>query len=76
MMAMVESMRNIVERSAFGVCQALSDMIGIRVGKVRLFFIYTSFVALGSPAIIYLILAFWMNMKRYVANSAARLVLD
>jgi phage shock protein PspC (stress-responsive transcriptional regulator) len=49
--------------------------MGIRVSRVRLFFIYTSFIAMGSPAILYLILAFWMNMKRYFANSA-RLVLD
>ncbi len=75
MMKMIESTRNLVERSAFGVCQALSDYMGIRVSRVRLFFIYTSFIAMGSPAILYLILAFWMNMKRYFANSA-RLVLD
>jgi len=33
--------------------------------RIRLFFIYTTFLTLGSPLIIYMILAFWMNIKNY-----------
>jgi phage shock protein C len=65
MIKIVEQMRSLVERSAFGVCQDIGDRIGIRASQVRLFFIYTSFIALGSPLIIYMILAFWMNVKKY-----------
>ena len=65
MIKIIDKTRNLVERSAFGVCQDIGDRIGIRASQVRLFFIYTSFIALGSPLIIYLTLAFWMNVKKY-----------
>ena len=65
MIDIVDKTRSIVERSAFGVCQDIGDRIGIRASRVRLFFIYTSFIALGSPLIIYLTLAFCMNVKKY-----------
>jgi hypothetical protein len=31
-----------------------------------MWFIYISFLTLGSPVVIYMIAAFWMNMKRYI----------
>ncbi|MER3497926.1 MAG: hypothetical protein C4308_04465 [Chitinophagaceae bacterium] len=34
--------------------------------RIRLWFIYISLLTVGSPIIIYMILAFWMNMKRYM----------
>ena len=61
----IETARNLVERSVFGVCQALGDRFGIEASKVRLYFIYTSFIAMGSPLIIYLVMAFWINLKKY-----------
>ena len=61
----IESMRSLVERSVFGVCQELGDRLGIKASKVRLYFIYTSFIAMGSPLIIYLVMAFWLNLKKY-----------
>ncbi|RMG81189.1 MAG: PspC family transcriptional regulator, partial [Bacteroidetes bacterium] len=33
---------------------------------VRVYFIYLSFVTFGSPVILYLFLAFWLNIKRYI----------
>ena len=61
----IETARNLVERSVFGVCQELGDRFGIEASKVRLYFIYTSFIAMGSPLIIYLVMAFWINLKKY-----------
>jgi len=63
--SIVEYFRNLVEKSAFGVCQALGDGLGIQASKIRLYFIYTSFITMGSPVVIYLIIAFWMNVKKY-----------
>jgi phage shock protein PspC (stress-responsive transcriptional regulator) len=63
---LVEYWRNIIEKSAFGVCQAIGDFYGIQASKIRLYFIYTSFITVGSPLVLYLILAFWMNVKRYL----------
>jgi phage shock protein PspC (stress-responsive transcriptional regulator) len=72
---MIEYFRNIIEKSAFGVCQAIGDYLGIQASKIRLYFIYTSFITMGSPLVIYLILAFWMNVRKYLQNKA-RLLWD
>jgi len=57
--------KSLVEKPAFGVCSYLGERFRISTARIRLYFIYTSFVGLGSPIIIYLILAFWLNLKRY-----------
>ena len=58
-----------MERSAFGVCSYLGDKMGLASARVRMYFIYLSFATLGSPIIIYLFVAFWLNVKRYIKNS-------
>ncbi len=63
---MVERIRDYFERRGFEVCARLGDRMGIRPSVVRLYFIYTSFLTLGSPFIFYLILAFWIRVKDYV----------
>ncbi|MEK6548012.1 MAG: PspC family transcriptional regulator, partial [Bacteroidota bacterium] len=55
-----------VENQAFGVCTRLGEKFKISTSSIRLYFIYTSFLTLGSPIIIYLFLAFWMNIRRYL----------
>ena len=42
--------------------------MGLSTSTVRLYFIYLSFVALGSPVIVYLFLAFWLNIRRYLGK--------
>lgn len=58
--------KNFIEWKAFGVCAAIGDKLGVASSRIRLWFIYISFLTMGSPIIIYMILAFWMNMKRYI----------
>jgi phage shock protein PspC (stress-responsive transcriptional regulator) len=58
--------KNFIEWQAFGVCTAIGEKIGIATSRIRMWFIYASFLTLGSPVIIYMIMAFWMNMKRYI----------
>lgn len=58
-----KSLRDIIEMNVYGVCAYLGRKMAIPSKKVRLFFIYTSFLALGSPIIIYLILTFILNLK-------------
>jgi len=53
------------EYKVFGVCTELGDKMGIPTFYIRSFFIYTSFLTFGSPLIIYLGLAFLMNMRKY-----------
>jgi len=58
--------KDFIEWKAFGVCTAIGERLGIATSRIRLWFIYISFMTLGSPVIIYMILAFWLNMKRYI----------
>lgn len=54
------------EKQAFGVCTYLGEKLGLPTIRIRLFFIYASFIAIGSPIIIYLTLAFLMNLRSYL----------
>jgi len=58
--------KNFIEWKAFGVCAAIGNRLGIATARIRLWFIYISFLTLGSPIIVYMILAFWMNIKHYI----------
>ena len=62
----MEKIREFLELRAFGVCNAIGERLGIASSKIRMWFIYISFLTMGSPVIIYMILAFWVNMKNYV----------
>lgn len=55
-----------IEQHAYGVCTHLGEKFGISTASIRLYFVYLSFITVGSPVIIYLILAFWMNIRRYL----------
>lgn len=61
-----------IEKSAFGVCSAIGEKLGINTQRIRMYFIYTSCLTLGSPVLFYLIVAFWLNMKRYTMESRTR----
>jgi phage shock protein PspC (stress-responsive transcriptional regulator) len=67
-MTFIETIKKFFERQAFGVCTAIGERLQMRTSVIRLFFIYTSFLAIGSPIIIYMILAFWIKMKSYVKS--------
>ncbi len=65
---MIHQIKNLLEKRAFGVCSYLGQKMGIASARVRIYFIYISFVALGSPVIFYLFVAFWLNIKNYIRN--------
>ena len=62
----MNKLRSFVEWNAFGVCSAIGARLGIATSKIRMYFIYTSILTMGSPIIIYLILAFWRNIRKYI----------
>lgn len=62
----VYQLKSFIEYQAFGVCSAIGEKIGVATSRIRMWFIYISFLTLGSPVIVYMVLAFWMNLKRYV----------
>ncbi|MDI9366515.1 MAG: PspC domain-containing protein [Flavobacterium sp.] len=66
----MDKIRAFFEVNAFGVCTALGEKLGIATTRIRMWFIYISFITIGSPIIVYMILAFWLNIKHYI--TAAR----
>nr|WP_255593811.1 PspC domain-containing protein [Pontibacter sp. HSC-14F20] len=44
----------------------LGEKLGIASSSIRLSFIYISFFTLGSPVILYFIMAFWMNVSKHL----------
>ena len=60
----MKRLQTFLERQAFGVCTKLGEKIGIASSEIRLFFIYTSFLTLGSPILVYLSMAFLMNIRK------------
>jgi len=64
----MNKLKNFIEWKLFGVCSAIGDKMGIAPSRIRTWFIYISFLTLGSPLIVYFILAFWMNIKRYILS--------
>ncbi len=61
--------KDFIEWKVFGVCTALGEKMGVATSTIRKYFIYISCLTMGSPLIIYLFVAFWMNIKRYVWNA-------
>ncbi len=75
-MESVEKIREYIEPKAFGVCSYLGEKIGIASAQVRLFFIYTTFISNWSPLMIYLILAFWLNLRNYIGSFRSNNIRD
>ena len=59
----IEKSRDFIESSVYGVCSYLGRKLNMPSKKVRMFFVYASFLTLGSPVIIYLTLAFILNLR-------------
>lgn len=65
----MDNIKFFVEKRVFGVCSFLGEKFSISSSRIRLYFIYTSFITMGSPVILYLVLAFWLNLKKYMRLS-------
>ncbi|MDR0792162.1 MAG: PspC domain-containing protein [Chitinophagaceae bacterium] len=65
----MNKLKGFIEWRAFGVCSALGSRFGIAASRIRMWFIYISFLTIGSPVIIYMTLAFFMNIKRYILSA-------
>ena len=62
---MINKIQSYFEKQAFGVCGWLGQKLGIKSSRIRIYFIYTSFITLGSPLILYLTMAFFLEHKDY-----------
>lgn len=64
----MERIKLLIEQKVFGVCSYIGERIGVSPSTVRLYFIYTTFINISSPLIIYLVMAFWVNIKKYISS--------
>ncbi|PCJ65952.1 MAG: PspC family transcriptional regulator [Bacteroidetes bacterium] len=64
----MDQIKKNIENYAFGVCSYLGEKFNINSGTIRLYFIYISFFTLGSPVVIYFIVAFWLNIRHYLTS--------
>jgi phage shock protein C len=63
---MVNKIRTYFESNLFGVCSYLGEKLDMPSSKIRLFFIYASFLTAGSPVIVYMTMAFIIKLKDYI----------
>lgn len=62
-----------LEQRSFGVCSYLGERLGISISKIRLFFIYSSFLAVGFPVIFYLLAGIVLDIRNYIKRTRNRL---
>lgn len=62
---MIGRIKALFEEKAFGVCAWWGEKLRLKTAKIRMFFIYISFLTLGSPLVIYLVMAFILEHKEY-----------
>lgn len=62
-----------LEQRSFGVCSYLGERFGISISKIRLFFIYTSFLAAGFPIIFYLLAGIVLDVRNYIKRTRTSL---
>lgn len=65
----MNKVRYFIEWQVFGVCTAIGERMGIATSTIRKYFIYISFLTMGSPVVVYFFVAFWLNIKRYIFNA-------
>ncbi|PTS97719.1 MULTISPECIES: PspC domain-containing protein [Pedobacter] len=61
------------EKQSFGVCTYLADKLNISISKIRLFFIYSSFLAVGFPIIFYVLAALVLDVRHYIKKIRLRI---
>lgn len=62
-----------LEQRSFGVCSYIGERLGISISKIRLFFIYSSFLAVGFPVIFYLLAGIVLDIRNYIKRTRNRL---
>ena len=69
---MLQRIITFFERHSFGVCTYLGERFHVSISKIRLFFIYSSFLAVGFPLIMYIFAGIVLDIRNYVKRSHTR----
>lgn len=73
---MINKILSFFEKKTFGVCSWLGEKLHLKSSRIRMSFIYLSFLTFGSPIIFYLIMAFLLEHKEYLKFKKRRSVWD
>lgn len=73
---MINKISAYFEKQTFGVCAWWGDKLQLKSSRIRMFFIYLSFLTFGSPVFIYLIMAFILEHKEYFKLKKRKSVWD
>lgn len=65
----MNNIRYTVENELFGVCSKLGEKLNLSASSIRVYFIYASFLTFGSPVIVYLFLAFWIEVRKHIRRN-------
>ncbi|WP_343531951.1 PspC family transcriptional regulator [Pedobacter sp.] len=60
------------EQRSFGVSAYLASKLNMSTAKVRLFFIYSSFLAVGFPILFYVLAAVVLDIRNYMKRIRLR----
>ncbi len=60
------------EQRSFGVSSYLANKLDMSTAKVRLFFIYSSFLAVGFPILFYILAAVVLDIRHYMKRIRLR----
>jgi len=60
------------EQRSFGVSEYLANKLDMSTAKVRLFFIYSSFLAVGFPILFYILAAIVLDIRNYMKRIRLR----
>jgi len=71
---MLQKIITFFERHSFGVCTYLGEKFNISIAKIRLFFIYSSFLAVGFPLIFYIFAGIVLDIRNYVKRVHTRIM--
>jgi len=71
---MLQRILTFFERHSFGVCTYLGGRFNISINKIRLFFIYASFLAVGFPLIVYIFAGIVLDIRNYVKRVHTRIM--
>lgn len=63
---MLQQFITFFEKRSFGVCTYLGERFNISISKIRLFFIYSSFLAVGFPLIFYVCAGLVLDVRHYI----------
>ncbi len=73
---MLQRILTFFERYSFGVCTYLGERFNVSIAKIRLFFIYSSFLAVGFPLISYFFAGILHDIRNYVKRNRSTRATD